>query len=65
MHLSFLEELFPQYVVKLYADHDSEWAEIKNEKFEDSIKIYYWPEEFYIYYLTFATQHIDTSKKKD
>lgn len=33
MHLSFLKELFPQYMVELYAANNSEWAEIKNEAF--------------------------------
>lgn len=64
MHLSFLKELFPQYTVELYAESDSEWAEIKNEKFDDPIRVYYEPEDFDIYCLAFATQHAHISEKE-
>lgn len=64
MHLSFLKELFPQYTVELYAENDSEWAEIKNKAFDDLIKVYYAPEDFEIYCLVFATQHVHISEKE-
>lgn len=64
MHLSFLKELFPQYMVELHAENDSEWAEIKNEEFEDLIKVYYEPEDFDVYCLVFATQHVHISEKE-
>jgi len=64
MHLSFLKELFPQYTVELYAEKDSERAEIKNKEFSDVIMVNYWPENYYTYYLVFATQHRDTSEKE-
>ena len=65
MHLSFLRELFPQYTVELYAEKDSERAEIRNKAFRDVITVHYWPEDYYIYHLLFATQHRDTSEKEE
>lgn len=64
MHLLFLQELFPQYTVELHAEDGSEWAYIKNDAFHDLIKIYYEPEDYYNYYLLFATQHRHTSEKE-
>ena len=64
MHLLFLKELFPQYTVELYAENDSERAEIKNQAFNDLIKVYYDPEDFDIYCLVFATQHVHISEKE-
>lgn len=60
----FLKELFPQYMVELYAEIDSERAEIKNKEFRDVITVNYWPENYYTYYLLFATQHRETSNKE-
>ena len=65
MHLLFLKELFPQYTVELYAENDSERAEIKNQAFNDLIKVYYDPKDFDIYCLVFATQHVHISEKSD
>lgn len=64
MHLSFLKELFSKYTVELYSENGSEWAYIKNEKYDDFIKIYYDPEDFDIYCLVFATQHMHISQKE-
>ena len=64
MHLLFLKELFPQYTVELYAENDSERAEIKNRAFNDLIKVYYDPEDFDIYCLVFAIQHVHISEKE-
>lgn len=64
MHLSFLKELFPQYTVELYAENDSERAEIKNQAFDDLITVYYDPKDPDIYCLAFATQHVHLSEKE-
>lgn len=64
MHFSFLKELFPQYTVELYAEKDSERAEIKHEDFDDLIKVYYDPDDFDMYCLVFATQHVHISEKE-
>lgn len=64
MHLSFLEKLFPQYIVTLHAENAAEWAEIKNEAFEDTIKVYYDPKDSDIYCFLFATQHVHISEKE-
>ena len=65
MHLAFLKEVFPEYAVELYAEGDSEWAYIKNEKYDDVIKVYYDPEDFDVYCLCFATQHAHISDKEE
>ena len=65
MHFDFLKELFSKYDVDICVKDDTEIVYIRNKMFNFPIVAYYYPDDYYKYYLRFATQHRDTSSKDD
>lgn len=66
MELTFLKKLFPNYFIENTEKEDNtEYAKITNEEFDDVIEIFYYPEDYYEYYFSFATQHRHTSDKNE
>lgn len=66
MELTFLKNLFPNHLIEIEVKEDNtEYAKIIHEEFDDIIKIFYYPGDYYEYYFSFATQHRHTSDKNE
>ena len=65
MHFDFLKEVFSEYDVDICVKDDTETVYIRNGQFNFPIVIDYYPDDYYKYLLSFATQHRDTSSKDD
>ena len=65
MHFSFIKELFSDFDVDIQIENNVETIYIRNIQFSDPIIIHYFPDDYYIYLLRFATQHCDTSSKEE
>ena len=65
MHLYFLRELFRQYESEFREEKGVEYAIIRHSEFEDYIEVNYCSDDYYTYWVGFATQHIDTSSKDE
>ena len=65
MHFSFIKELFSGFDVDIQIVNNVETIYIRNIQFLDPIIIHYFPDDYYIYLLRFATQHCDTSSKEE
>ncbi len=66
MELTFLKNLFPNHSIEIEVKEDNtEYAKIIHEEFDDIIKIFYYPGDYYEYYFSFATQHRHTSDKNE
>lgn len=66
MELTFLKNLFPNLLINIEEKEDNiEYAKIINKEYDDVIEIHYYPDDYYIYYLSFATQHRHTSDRNE
>lgn len=65
MHFSFIKELFPKFDVNILTENGIETVYIKNKQFADTIIIHYFPDDYYIYLLKFATSHRDISSQNE